>query len=58
MNNNSRERYFELSLLFLILILGYALILQALPFINGILGAITLYVLLRRPNFYLNKPLR
>ena len=53
MNNNSRERYFELSLLFLILILGYALILQALPFVNGILGSITLYVLLRRPNFYL-----
>ena len=55
MQNNSRERYFEFSLLFLIIVLGYALILQAIPFVNGILGAITLYVLLRRPNFYLIK---
>lgn len=53
MHNNSRERYFEFTLLFLIFLLGYALIKAALPFLSGILGALTLYVLLRRMNFYL-----
>lgn len=53
MRNNSQERYFEFTLLFLIFILGFALIRAALPFTGGILGALTLYILLRRTNFWL-----
>ena len=55
MPNNSRERYFEYTLLCLILILGLALVQAALPFLGGILGALTLYILLRRTNFYLGR---
>lgn len=55
MHNNSRERYFEFTLLFLIFLLGFALIKAALPFLSGILGALTLYMLLRRMNFYLSR---
>ena len=49
----TRERYFELTLLGLILIIGGLLFYEALPFLNGALGAVTLYLLLRRTNFYL-----
>lgn len=55
MHSNSRERYFEFTLLFLIFLLGFALIKAALPFLSGILGALTLYMLLRRMNFYLSR---
>lgn len=51
--SQTRERYFELTLLGLILILGSLLFYEALPFLNGILGAITLYIMLRRTNIYL-----
>lgn len=53
--NQTRERYFEWTLLCLILVIGGLLFYEALPFLNGALGAITLYVLLRRPNFYLTR---
>ena len=49
----TRERYFEWTLLGLILIIGGLLFYEALPFLNGALGAVTLYLLLRRTNFYL-----
>ena len=52
--NSSRERYFEWTLLSLILIIGGLLFYEALPFLNGALGAITLYLLLRRINIYLS----
>ena len=55
MSQHPQEKYFELTLLCLILITGAILFYQALPFINGILGAITLYILLRRPNYLLAK---
>lgn len=53
--SQTRERYFEITLLGLILILGGILFYQATPFINGILGAITLYILLRRVNIYMTR---
>ena len=49
----TRERYFEWTLLGLILIIGGLLFYEALPFLNGALGAVTLYLLLRRTNLYL-----
>lgn len=55
--SQTRERYFEITLLGLILITGAILFYQATPFINGILGAITLYILLRRVNIYCSKRL-
>lgn len=57
MHHHSRERYFEYTLLVLIVLLGLALIQAALPFLGGILGALTLYMLLRRTNFYLSRKL-
>lgn len=51
--SHTRERYFEWILVGLILILGGLLFYQALPFLNGTLGAITLYILLRRVNLML-----
>ena len=49
----TRERYFEWTLLSLILLLGIILFYEALPFLNGALGAITLYILLRKFNLIL-----
>ncbi len=53
MLHNSREKYFEWTLLLLIFTLGYTIVVQALDFLGGILGAITLYVMLRHINFSL-----
>ena len=47
------EKYFEFTLLALILGIGLLLFLEVRTFINGILGSITLYILLRRTNFRL-----
>ncbi len=55
MQRTSQERYFEYTLLCLIVLLGLALVQAALPFLSGILGALTLYILLRRTNFYLSR---
>ncbi len=46
---NKEEQYWRLSLIAILLITGYILGKQALPFLNGILGAVTLYILLRNP---------
>lgn len=51
--SQTRERYFEWTLVGLILIMGGLLFYEGLPFLNGALGAITLYLLLRRVNLYL-----
>ena len=51
--SHNRELIFEWSLIGLLLILGGLLFVQAMPFLNGTLGAITLYILLRRTNIYL-----
>lgn len=51
--SQTRERYFEWTLLGLILIIGALLFYEGLPFLNGALGAVTLYLLLRRTNIYL-----
>lgn len=56
MRKNS-ELYFEITLLALILILAWILLPQTAPFINGILGSITLYMLLRRVNVRLTRKL-
>ena len=51
--SHNRELIFEWTLIGLLLILGGLLFVQAMPFLNGTLGAITIYILLRRTNIYL-----
>lgn len=58
MANNSRERIFKITLVALIVGLGIILFRQARPFFGGILSALTLYILLRRPTFRLAGKLR
>lgn len=48
-----KELYWKYSLITLILFLGIVLFQQAQPFMNGILGAFTLYLLLRKATFRL-----
>lgn len=51
----SKERIWEYALLVLIIGLGILLFRQAQPFISGILGAFTLYILFRKPAFRLTE---
>ena len=50
-----KESYWKYSLVVLIVGLGYLLFKQAQPFMNGILGGFTLYILLRKPAGQLQK---
>ena len=51
----SRELIWEYALLILIFVLGIVLFRQIQSFISGILGAMTLYILLRKPAFRLTE---
>lgn len=53
-----KEKYWKYSLVFLIIGLGYVLFRQAQPFINGILGGFTLYLLLRNLTFRLQAKMK
>ena len=50
---NFRERYWRYSLFVLILGLGITICIELTPFLGGLLGAVTIYVLLRRQMHYL-----
>lgn len=50
-----KEKYWKYSLIIFIIGLGYILFRQAEPFMNGILGGFTLYLLLRNFTFWLQK---
>ena len=43
-----REKYWRYSLFVLILGLGVTIFIELTPFLGGVLGAMTIYVLLRR----------
>ena len=58
MANSSRERIWKITLIALIIGLGLILFRQAQPYMSGVLCALTLYILLRRPTFRLAKKLR
>ena len=58
MINSSRERIWKYTLIILIVGLGLVLFRQAQPYISGVLCALTLYILLRRPTFRLARKLR
>ena len=53
-----KERYWKYSLIVFIIGLGYLLFRQAQPFMNGILGGFTLYLLLRNFTFWLQTKMK
>lgn len=53
-----KELYWKYSLIIFIIIMGLFLLRQAQPFTNGILGAFTLFVMLRRPTYRLQKRIK
>lgn len=48
-----KEQYWRYSLVIIILLLGTIIFFKSLPFISGILGAMTIYILLRNQMLYL-----
>ena len=53
-----KEKYWKYSLVVFIIGLGYILFQQARPFMNGILGGFTLYLLLRNVTFWLQTKMK
>ncbi len=51
----AEERYWRRSLLMVILVLGIIIFFKILPFLNGILGACTIYILVRKQMFFLTE---
>lgn len=52
---NFKEQYWTYSLIVIILLLGIVIFWQFTPFLGGLLGASTLYILLRKQAFYLTE---
>lgn len=50
-----REQYWKYSLIAIILLLGVVVFWKMMPFLGGLLGAFTIYVLLRKQAFYLTE---
>lgn len=50
-----REQYIKFSLIFLIIFLAIILIRNLLPFLGGFLGAMTVYILVRKQMIYLSQ---
>ena len=48
-----KEQYWRYSLFVIILVLGVLILIELMPYIGGLLGAMTIYVLLRRQMRYL-----
>lgn len=48
-----KEKYWKYSLIVIIIIMGIAIFRQITPFLGGLLGALTLYILLRNQMVYL-----
>lgn len=53
-----KETYWRYSLVLFILVLGFVLFRQAMPFMNGVLGAFTLYIVLRSFTYKLQKKMK
>ena len=48
MSNNIKDQYIKYSLITIIIIMGIVLLREITPFIGGLLGAFTIYILVRR----------
>ncbi|MDR0749350.1 MAG: AI-2E family transporter [Tannerellaceae bacterium] len=53
-----KEQYWKYSLIGIVLLLGIILTKEFMPFLGGILGAFTIYILVRKQMFYLTGPKR
>ena len=50
---STKEQYWKYSLITIIIGLGIILFLQITPFLGGLLGALTIYILVRRQMIHL-----
>ena len=50
-----KEQYWRYSLIVIILLMGVVIFFQVTPFLGGVLGASTIYILLRKQAFYLTE---
>ena len=50
-----REQYWKYSLITIIIVTGLILFRESIPFLSGIMGAFTIYILLRRQMLYLTE---
>ncbi|WP_459187643.1 AI-2E family transporter [Parabacteroides sp. APC149_11_2_Y6] len=50
-----KEKYWKYSLVTILIMLGITLFIESAPFLGGILGAFTIYVLVRKQMFYLTE---
>ena len=53
-----KEQYWRYSLIAIIIGVSVILFFEATPFLGGILGAFTIYILLRKQMFYLTEQMR
>lgn len=53
-----KERYWKYSLIIIVLILGIILFFELAPYLSGILGAFTIYIMLRKQMMYLTEKKR
>lgn len=51
--SDSKEQYWKYSLLIIVIVLGAIVVKETLPFLSGVLGACTIYVMVRRQMSYL-----
>ena len=54
----TKEKYWKYSLIFLVLLLGVLIIRELWVFVNGLLGAFTLFVLMRKQMIFLTEKKR
>ena len=50
-----KEKYWKYSLVTILIMLGIILFIESVPFLGGILGAFTIYILVRKQMFYLTE---
>ena len=55
MAETTKEQYWKYSLIILIALLGVLIVKQLWPFVNGLLGAFTIFVLVRKQMIYLTE---
>lgn len=53
--NNNKIQYWRFSLIGILLVLGYILFREFIPYMGGILGACTIYILVRKQMFKLTE---
>lgn len=52
---NNKEKYWKYSLLVIVIFLGFIILKESLPFLPGLLGALTIYILIRKQMIFLTE---